>query len=147
MFPVKSNLLPTVSRFFDDDWNSLFDWSNRNFSSVQSTLPSVNIVESAEEFIVEMAAPGMKKEDFHIELNNNVLSISCESKNEKKEKEDENYYRREFSYQNFQRTFNLNHRVVDDARINAIYKDGILKLSLPKKEEAKTKPARQIKIS
>lgn len=147
MLPVKSNLLPTVSKFFDDDWNSLFDWTNRNFAPNTSTLPSVNIKETKDEFVVEVAAPGMKKDDFKIELSNNVLTITSEVKQEKDIVDSENYTRKEFSYQSFQRSFNLNDRVVDDAKITATYKDGILNLSLPKKEQAKEKPARIIQIS
>ncbi len=147
MLPVKSNLLPTLSRFFDDDWNNLFDWSNRNYSATQSTLPSVNIKENADNFVVEMATQGMKKEDFLIELHNNTLTIKSELKNESVTKENENYTRKEFSYQSFQRSFNLNNRVVDDANIEAKYENGILCLTLPKKEEAKEKPARMIQIA
>ncbi|MBT8233437.1 MAG: Hsp20/alpha crystallin family protein [Saprospiraceae bacterium] len=145
MLPVKTSLLPKVSRFFDDDWNNLFDWTNGNFSSNQSTLPSVNILENADNFIVEVAAPGMKKEDFHVELHNNVLTIKSEMKDEKKV-DDKSYARREFNYQFFQRSFNINDNVVDDSKIEAKYQDGILRLTIAKKEEAKEKPARQIKI-
>jgi HSP20 family protein len=147
MLPVKSSLLPTVSRFFDDDWNLMFDWKNRNFSPESNTLPSVNVKENDNEYTVELAAPGMKKEDFQIELNNNVLTIRSEWKDEKEEKKGDVYTRKEFSYQSFQRSFNLNNEVVDDAKIKATYKDGILSLTLPKKEEAKPKPVRNIKIS
>lgn len=147
MLPVKSSLLPTVSRFFDDDWNSLIDWTNRNYSNTATTLPSVNVKENDDEYIVEMAAPGMKKDDFQIEVNNNVLTIKSEMENEYEEKDGDTYTRREFSYQSFQRSFNLNHEVVDDTKIKATYKDGILSVSLPKKEEAKPKPARTIEIS
>ena len=147
MLPVRSSLLPTVSRFFDDDWNTLFDWSNRNFSETSTTLPSVNIMQNDDEYLVEMAAPGMKKDDFQVELNNNVLTIRSEIKKENEEKEGEKYTRREFSYQSFQRSFTFNNDVVDDAKIKANYKDGILRISLPKKEEAKPKPVRTIKIS
>jgi HSP20 family protein len=145
MLPVKSSLLPGFSRFFDDDWNTLFDWSNSNFSGTQTTLPSVNIRENENSFVVEMAAPGMKKEDFQVELKNNVLSIKSEVQNQTTE--NKGYTRREFSYQSFQRSFNLNNKVVDDAKITARYENGILMLTLPKKEEAKEKPARLIKIS
>lgn len=146
MLPVKSNLLPTVSQFFENDWNTLFDWSNRNFTHQASTLPSVNVKETANEFVVEMAAPGMNKEDFKIELHNNILTIKSEVEHSEKDIID-NYTRKEFSYQSFQRSFNLNHKVVNDASIEASYKDGVLQVHLPKKEEAKLKPARQIKIS
>lgn len=147
MFPVKSSLLPTVSRFFDDDWNSLFDWTNRNFSNTATTLPSVNVKENDNEYIVEMAVPGMKKDDFQVVVNDNVLTIKSEVKNECEEKDGNNYTRKEFCYQSFQRSFNLNNNVVDDAKIKATYKDGILNITLPKKEEAKPKPIRNIKIS
>ncbi|MDX1684291.1 MAG: Hsp20 family protein [Saprospiraceae bacterium] len=147
MLPVKSSLLPTVSRFLEDDWNKLFDWSNRNFSATETTLPSVNIRENADAFMVEMAAPGMKKDDFHIELDNNVLTISSEISHEEEDEENGRYTRREYSYQSFQRSFNLNDQIVDDAGIKAEYKDGILRVHLPKKEEAKKKPAKKIRIS
>jgi len=147
MLPVKSSILPTVSRFFDDDWNLLFDWSNRNFSNTATTVPSVNVRENDDEYLVEMAVPGMKKEDFQIEVNNNVLTIRSEVKNEQEKKEGETYTRREFSYQSFYRSFSLNHPEVDESKIKATYKDGILSVVLPKKEEAKPKPSRSIKIS
>lgn len=146
MLPVKSNLLPTVSQFFENDWNTLFDWSNRNFTQQVMTLPSVNVKETANDFIVEMAAPGMKKEDFQIELHNNMLTIKSEME-QNEENNNDNYTRKEFSYQSFQRSFNLDHKVVNDAKIKASYNDGLLQVHLPKKEEAKVKPARQIMIS
>ena len=142
-----ASLLPSVSRFLDDDWNNLFEWRNRNFSNTTTTLPSVNVKETADEFTVEMAAPGMKKEHFDIQLDNDVLTIRSEVRHEDGEKdEDGKYTRREFSYQSFQRSFNLNNQVVDDANIRASYEDGILRLTLPKKEEAKEKPARTIEV-
>ena len=143
---MQHNLFPQVSKFFDDDWNSLFDFSNRNYSNTSTTLPSINIKDNKNEYIVEMAAPGMKKEDFNIEIHNNVLTIKSETKFEEN-KEEENYTRKEFSYQSFQRSFNLNDKVVDDEKIKATYEDGILSLTIPKKEEAKEKPARFIEIS
>ena len=143
---MRSNsILPTVSRFLDDDWNQLFDWRNRNFSPGTTTLPSVNVRETGDEFLVEMAAPGMKKEDFQIELHNDTLTIKSEVASERES--DEKYFRREFSYQSFQRTFNFNNRVVNDADIRATYEDGILRLTLPKREEAREKPARQIQVA
>jgi len=146
MLPTKKSLFPTVSRFFDDDWFDLFDWTSQNFSPTSTTLPSVNIKETDNDFIVEVAAPGMRKEDFHVELKDNMLTIRSE-RQEKHEENEDRYARREFSYQSFQRSFNLNNRVVDDANINAKYENGILTLTLPKKEEAKAKPARTIEIS
>lgn len=148
MLPARNNLFPTMSNFFNDDWSSLFDWSNSNFAPAKTTLPSVNIQETGESFIVEMAAPGLKKEDFEISLNNNVLTIKSEFSEDSEHSENEvSYTRKEFSYSSFQRVFNLNDRVVDHNNISASYEDGILKVSLPKKEEAKEKPARLIEIS
>lgn len=146
MLPVRRTLLPNVSRFFDDDWDTLFDWTSRNFSKTDTTLPSVNVKENEDAFIVEMAAPGMKKDDFQIELKDNILTIRSEVKGEK-DNSDSSYTRREFSYRSFQRSFNLNNQVVDDAKIAASYRDGILSITIPKKEEAKPKPAKVIKIS
>lgn len=147
MLPVKRSLLPTVSRFLDDNWTQLFDWSDQDLLGPNMTMPSVNIKETGDAYYVEMAAPGMKKSDFDIELDNNILTIKSEKKMEDELKEGEHYTRKEFSYQAFQRSFNLNKKIVDDAKINARYADGILSIMLPKKEEAKQKPARQIKIS
>ncbi len=146
MLPVKSNLVPVVSRFFDDDWNSLFNWSSRNSFDHSSTLPAVNMRETDDEFIVEMAAPGMEKEDFKIELNDNLLTIRSEMQQAEESKEEDNYYRREFSYQSFVRTFNLNNHLVEEAEIQATYQNGILIVTLPKKETAKKKPPRMIEI-
>ncbi|MFC2109590.1 Hsp20/alpha crystallin family protein, partial [Bacteroidota bacterium] len=88
--------------------------------------------------------PGLKKSDFQLNLDNQILSISTEKKKEEEHK-DENYTRREFGYSSFKRTFTLPESV-DDDKIGANYKDGILKIILPKKEEAKQKPARSIDI-
>lgn len=146
MLTVKSNLFPTASNFFDDDWNSLFDWKNRNFPNKSTALP-VNVRENDNEYIVELAAPGMKKENFQIELNNNVLSVKGETKNEYEENDNNNYTRKEFSYQSFQRSFNLNEEVVDESQIKATYTDGILNILIPKKKEVETKKVRTIQIS
>ena len=147
MLPVlKRRIVPNVTRFIDDDWISLFDWNNQGFPKNNATIPSTNVKVTNDEYIVEMAAPGMKKEDFHVEINNNVLTIKSEHKTENEDQDNESYSRREFSYQSFERSFTLNNRLVDDGKIIATYNDGILKLIIPKKEEAKVKPARQILI-
>lgn len=142
------NLFDRMPGLFDDFFNGdLMDWRSLNYSNTNTTLPAVNVKETAENFVVEMAAPGMKKEDFKIELNNNVLTISSEHKNEREEKDGEKYTRREFSYQSFQRSFTLAKDAVDADNIQAKYENGVLKLSIPKREEAKQKPARLIDIS
>ncbi len=143
----KNSMLPGMSRFFDDFFTrDLFDWTNDNFAGENSNLPSVNIIENDDHFVVQVAAPGMSKDDFHIEVKDNVLTIKSENKIENEEK-NENFLRREFSYTTFQRSFNLNKNVVDEDSIKANYQDGILNITLAKKEEAKEKPARVIKIA
>ena len=139
-----SNQLPSIfDRLFEND---LFDWSSRHFSDTNTTLPSVNIKESDDAFEVEMAAPGLSKKDFKIELNNDQLTISSEKEVEKETKEKEQFTRREFSYQSFCRTFYLPN-TADAEKIKAKYENGLLKVSIPKKEEAKPRPAKQISIS
>jgi HSP20 family protein len=122
------------------------DWSNMNFSNTNTTLPAVNIKETKDDYKIEVAAPGLSKKDFNINLENNQLTISSEKRATHKEDED-NYSRREFSYQSFTRTFNLPEHEVDGDKIAASYNDGILTIQIPKKEEAKPKPARTIKIA
>lgn len=139
-----SNQYPSLfDRFFDND---LFDWSNKNFSTTNTTLPSVNIKESTDDFEVEVAAPGFSKNDFKIELNHDLLTISSDKKVENEIKEGQQFSRREFSYQSFSRSFTLPN-TADSEKIAARYENGILKVMIPKKEEAKPKPARQISIN
>jgi len=138
-----SNQLPSMfDRFFEGD---LFDWSNRNFSLTNTTLPSVNIKENTDAFSVEVAAPGFDKADFNLELNHDLLTISSEKKVENETKEGEQFTKREFSYQSFSRSFTLPH-TADGDKIEASYENGILKVQIPKKEEAKPKPSRTIEI-
>ncbi|WP_158849574.1 Hsp20/alpha crystallin family protein [Algibacter sp. L1A34] len=137
-FPSTSNWLDDI---FNRDFPSVF---TSNFNTDVS-LPKVNIKETADAYEVEMAAPGLKKSDFKLDLNNQVLSISTEKKEEHEEKE-ENYTRKEFGYTSFKRTFTLPD-TVNDEKITANYQDGVLNILLPKKEEAKQKPARSIEIS
>jgi HSP20 family protein len=138
-----SNQFPNLfDRFFEND---LFDWSNRNFSNTNTSIPSVNIKEDLEGFEVDMAAPGFNKEDFSIELNNNLLTISSEKKVENETKEGQQFTRREFSYQSFSRSFTLPNTVEGD-KIQAKYNNGVLSVLIPKKEEAKPRPAKKIQI-
>ena len=144
---LSNNLFPSVpsifDRFFDGE---LMDWNRSNYSGTDSTMPAVNIRENENEFKIEVAAPGMKKGDFKLNYDNGRLTISSELKNEKKD-EGENYTRREFSYQSFQRSFTVPENIVNGEKISANYKDGILSINLPKREEVKPKPSREIKIS
>ena len=132
-----------IDRFFNND---LSEWGMNNFSSTNTSLPAVNVKETDDDYFIEVAAPGMKKKDFKINYNNNVLTISSEREEEKEDKND-NYSRREFSYQSFQRSFTVPQQSVDGDKIEASYNEGILNIKLPKREELKPKPAKEIKIS
>ncbi len=136
-------------KFFDDNFTKELDqWFGLESSGAKSTLPAVNVKENKDAFTLEVAVPGMKKEDFKVEINNDVLTISAKQEDKKEEKaEDGNYTRREFSYQSFERSFRLPKNQVDGDHIAARYEHGILQLNVPKREEAKEKPARLIEIA
>lgn len=137
------NQLPSFfDRFFG---NELEGWNRANFSNTNTTLPSVNIKENTDVFLVEVAAPGFEKSDFNIELNNDILTISSEKQLNEEVKDDEKIAKQEFSYQSFTRSFTLP-ELVDEEKISATYENGILSISIPKKEEAKPKPVKQIQI-
>lgn len=132
---------------WDDFFNKdVFNWGS-NFTNTGNSMPAVNIKETPENFVVEMAAPGMSKKDFKIELDGFALTISSEKQEEHEDKDGESYNRKEFSYQSFYRTFHLPKEVVDADKIQAKYENGLLRLEIPKREEAKQKPARLIDIS
>jgi len=137
------NQLPSLfDRFFNNDFES---WNKNNFSNTNTTLPSVNIKENKDAFLVEVAAPGFEKSDFKIELNNDLLTISSEKEIKDEVKDNERISKQEFSYQSFKRAFTLPELVEDD-QISAKYENGILAIIIPKKEEAKPKPIKQIEI-
>jgi len=140
----EANWLPSV---FDDMFKT--DWlgGTTNVNSIGTSIPAVNIKETEDNFSVEVAAPGKTKEDFNIELDNDVLTISSEEKqkNETSEKSGR-YTRKEFSYSTFKRAFSLPDSV-DSEKISASYKDGVLTIALPKREEAKVQAKRMIDIS
>jgi HSP20 family protein len=148
---VKGNgsLFPGIPSLMEDFiLRDLIDSSNGNWKSDGATLPAVNVGETNDAFTIEVAAPGMKRDDFHVELDNNVLMISANHENRKDEKRNDNLYtRREFSYQSFQRSFALPENKVEGDKISAKYKDGILYITVPKTEEAKVKPPKQIAVS
>jgi len=139
----RSEIVPSIwNNFFNND---LFNWDS-NFADSGTSIPAVNIKEKSDSFIVEMAAPGMEKKDFKIELDGSALTISSERQNESEEKDGEDYNRKEFSYQSFYRTFHLPKEVVNADKIEAKYENGLLRLEIPKREEAKQKPARLIDV-
>ena len=144
------NLVKRTEKFpsvFDEFFNT--DWFGgvSNMNKIGFNTPAVNIRENEDSFVVELAAPGLNKEDFNVELDNDVLSISTE-KEVNNEVKDENgkYTRKEFGYTSFKRSFSLPETIKGDA-IEATYTNGILMITLPKKEEAKIQPKRLIEIS
>ena len=139
------NQLPTL---FDDFINrDNFNWRMSNFSNTNTTIPAVNIKETAESYKVEVAAPGMSKNDFKVSLEGDLLTISSEKSEQQEETESEKFTRREFSYQAFERSFTLHKEVVDLDKIEAKYEEGVMSLLIPKKEEVKVKAPRLINIS
>lgn len=125
------------------------DWLNWPSSNMErATMPAVNVRETNEAYELEVAAPGMRREDFEVKLDNNLLVISAH-KEDKHEDQDSsrNFTHQEFSYQSFMRTFSLPERLVQGDNIVAKYHDGILSITVPKTEEAKVKPPKQIKIA
>jgi len=131
-FPVFSD------SFFRENFLNDSDWA---------TSPAGNIVENKEGFRIEVAAPGLDKEDFHINVDKNVLVISSEKEagTESKDEKDEKYFRKEFSYSSFKRSFSLPEYAETD-KIKATHANGVLNVFIPKRDEAKEKPARVISI-
>lgn len=120
------------------------DWTGGQNLSTNRSVPPVNIRETDNAYELELSAPGKKKEDFNINIENDLLTISSQF-SESKTEEEGKYNRREFSFSAFQRSFTLPETVKDDD-IKATYEDGILRIDLPKKEEALPKPKRSIEI-
>ena len=138
------NHLSKRNSFFDDFFTKdLLDLSRSRFGESSFSMPSVNVREDDKCFEIQVAAPGMKKEEFNISLERNVLTISSEKKYENEEVE-EKYTRREFNYSSFSRSFTLPEQTEHDA-ISAVYEDGILKVSVPKKE-ANTQVTKTIEV-
>ena len=135
---LKKSSSDLIERF--DPFSLRTPWENRLFSQV----PAMNIRENENEFLLELAAPGLKKNDFKVRIENDTISINVE-KEEKREENEADYSRREYSYNSFQRFFSLP-STVNSEKIEAKYEDGILKLVLPKTEEGK-KQFKEIKIS
>lgn len=140
MLPVvrfRRNLPDLADEFFG---NSFFPEY-----SYKGNVPSVNVAENDDNFKIEVAAPGLSKEDFHVSLDNNVLTISSDKKYENGENK-EQFLRKEFGYSSFKRCFGLPESA-DGEKITASHKNGILVVEIPKKEEAKPKPVKEISVS
>ena len=138
-----NNLFPS---FLDDVLGNDLMNPSADFGNVGFNVPAANIKEHEEKFILELAAPGKTKQDFNVELDNDVLTISSEQENKNENGSGENFTRKEYSYESFTRSFTIPESV-DSTKIEANYEEGILKLNLPKREEAKTQPKRMIDIS
>jgi HSP20 family protein len=138
---TKTNeLFPSLYKDFFRPWN---EWFDDDFSNLM-TMPAVNITENKNEYNVSLAAPGMKKDDFKIDMDGNLLTISSENKQEKETKEDK-YTRKEFNYSSFSRTFTIPDEI-NKEKIDAHYENGILRLVLPKKEEARKNLTKSIQV-
>lgn len=132
-----------VPAYWDDFFNDNV-FSGFSSASCNPSTPAVNVVEDEKSFRIEMAAPGLSKNDINIDLENDVLTISSEQKEHKEEKNNR-YMRREFSYNNFRRSFQIPESV-ELEKIKAGHEAGILSIELPKKEEMVEKAPRQIEI-
>lgn len=137
-----SERMPTVFNDFFKPWNEWFD--NNGLLGNTFNIPAVNITETKNEYLVFLAAPGLKKDDFTIDVDGNLLTISSE-KEETKEEKDKKFNRREYSYSSFSRSFTLPEEV-NKEKIEARYEDGVLKISLPRKDEVKKLTAKHIAV-
>lgn len=136
-FPWNNNLVD----FFDCD--TLF---NDDFFNMEKSLPAMNVKEHENNFEIELASPGFEKKDFEITMNDDILEVSAEKSKEEEDKDDD-YTRKEFNYRSFRRSLQLPKTVDDSKDVKATYKNGILKLQLMKKEEAKEKSKRVIEVA
>lgn len=144
---IKFNANSPVMGPFDSFFNDFFEgemFPAKGVLSRNSSLPAANIRETEKAYHVELAAPGMKKDDFKLELNEDLLSIRSERKENKEEKTDR-YTKREFNFSSFVRSFRLPEEVEAD-KIEATYKDGILQIEIPKKEVKPKAKVREISI-
>jgi HSP20 family protein len=138
-----SERMPSVFDDFFKPWNEWFD-NGGNLLGRTMNVPAVNIIEQKDDYMVSLAVPGMKKDDFHIDVDRNMLTISC-AKEESKEEKDKKFTRKEYNYSSFSRSFTLPEEINRES-IEAKYEDGVLKISLPRKEEAKKTWAKQIAV-
>jgi HSP20 family protein len=144
---TSGNLFPAIPSLLDDllgrNW---LDSTITNGWTPTSNSPAVNIRENSDDLIIEVAVPGLKRKDFTVEVHDNVLMIAA-NRDDSQEKNHGSYTRREFNYYSFKRSFALPDKGVSADGISAKYVDGILRISIPKTEDAKTNPAKQIAVS
>ena len=134
--------MPSVFDDFFKPWNEWFD--NGGLWGRTMQVPAVNITEQKDDYLVSLAVPGLKKDDFKIDVEGNMLTISSE-KEETKEEKDKKFTRKEYNYSSFSRSFSLPEEI-NKEKIEASYEDGVLKISLPRKEEAKKSTAKHIAV-
>lgn len=139
----RTEKMPSIFDDFFRPWNEWFENSG-DFMGLTMKAPAVNIVENKDAYIVSLAVPGMKKDDFKIDIDGNMLTISCE-KEDTREDENTRFTRKEYSFSSFSRSFTLPDEVNRES-IEAQYVDGVLKLSLPRKEEFKKISAKKIAV-
>ncbi len=145
MLPMIKRNRENMPSFIDEFFGK--DWMDSVFSDQPGiSTPAVNVKETNDDYQIEVAAPGLDKKDFKVDLDNNVLTISSEKEHKDEQKEEGKYMRREFSYSSFSRSFSLPD-AVDAENIKAKHKDGILLVVIPKREEARRKSPKQIAIS
>ena len=140
---MRRETLPSIFHDFFKPWDRWFDTNGGSMPQMM-TVPAVNIVEKQDHFEISLAAPGMKKDDFNIDVEGNLLTISAETEQRREEK-DERHTRQEFNYTSFSRAFTMPDGVVRD-KIDASYENGLLRLMLPKTEEAKKTPSKHISV-
>lgn len=129
-----------------DDFSVLRNLFQQGVSKPVNTSPYVNVKETETAYELEIAAPGLTKEDFKINVEGQTLTISAEKESKEEEKE-KGYTRREFSYAAFKRSFNLPERTVETDKITAKYTDGVLQLNIPKIEEVNNKLSKTIQVA
>jgi len=139
----REETLPSVFHDFFKPWDKWFDTNGGSLARML-TVPAVNITEKQDHYEISLGVPGMKKNDFNIDVEGNMLTISAETE-EEREKKDERHTRREFSYTSFSRSFTLPEGVVRD-KIDASYENGMLKLVVPKTEEARKPASKHITV-
>lgn len=142
----KENLFPSsLSEIFEDRFFRPYFPSLRDFWEEGISVPPANLVEGKNDFRIDLSAPGFSKEDFNVEMQDGALVISAE-KEQESEKEEENYRRKEFSYNTFTRSFALPENVRED-QINAKYENGMLSVVIPKKEVQTSRPKKEIMVA
>jgi len=139
----REEALPSVFHDFFKPWDKWFDTNGGSLARML-TVPAVNIAEKQDHYEISLAVPGMKKNDFDIDVEGNMLTISAETE-EQLGKKEEKHTRREFNYTSFSRSFTLPEGVVRD-KIDASYENGLLKLMVPKTEEARKPASKHISV-